>query len=237
LLTGTGTQRWRLACKLTLPVILLGFTLTRGRGGWVAAVAGFIYLGYKRGFLKVRTLTGIATVIMASSILYFVNTEFQEQVDRTLWPDKQYLQKNSFGIGGIDDGGRIITFEHEVGSFIKKPLLGAGFHHRGGLSGLTPSGSHNFWLQILLETGIVGFYLLILICFRMWKHSDVSAAKQQRLSLPLKSALFTTFIAGLGGEYFYGGIGLFTVFLIYASTGSLPRMNSQKNSIEKIKAA
>jgi hypothetical protein len=43
-----------------------------------------------------------------------------------------------------------------------------------------------------------------------------------KADVPLKAALVAVIAGGLGGEYFYGGIILFTLFAVYAQTGGLP---------------
>ncbi len=45
---------------------------------------------------------------------------------------------------------------HESAKFPKSPIFGTGFYHRGEKSGLWLTGSHNFWIQMFLETGLVG---------------------------------------------------------------------------------
>jgi hypothetical protein len=36
------------------------------------------------------------------------------------------------------------------------------------------------------------------------------------------AALVAAFVGGLSGEYFYGGMALFTFFAVYAPVGSVP---------------
>ncbi len=220
LLEGTGTAKWRLACKLSMVSILLGFSLTEGRGGWIAAICGLVYLGYKRGILRTKTLGTIGVASIASVGLYFTNPEFRKQVDMTLFPEKRY-EAEKHTIFGIDDGYRLGEWERQFRHFSEHFVFGSGFYHRKGETKLSGSGSHNFWLQMFLETGVVGGCLMLFIFIRMWKHAHSAIAEEHKLKLGLSSALVTAFIGGLSGEYFYGGLGLFTILLIYAPLGSL----------------
>ncbi len=235
LVSGYGTKRWRLACKICMSIILMGFTLTQGRGGWVAALAGLIYMGKMRGVLRVKTLIGIGVATIACGTLYSFNPEFKQQVDRTLFPEHAYESKSEITQAiGIDDGYRLGEWVGQAYRFFSSPFLGAGFYHRTFKSGLSGSGSHNFWLQMFLETGLIGGGLILYLFARMWKQSNCELAKQSGLSLPTRSALFTAFIAGLSGEYYYGGLGLFTLLLVYAPIGSLDASKARELEITKI---
>ena len=108
---------------------------------------------------------------------------------------------------------------------IKAPVFGTGFFHRGfefSKSSLDEVGSHNFWLQMFLETGIVGGGLVLLIFWRMWRQAVFLERKGEKLAIAVQSAFVAAFVGGMSGEYFYGGIALFTLFIVYAPIGSLP---------------
>jgi O-antigen ligase len=104
----------------------------------------------------------------------------------------------------------------------RSPLLGTGFFHRGGESGIYATGSHNFFLQMFLETGLPGGILMLLIFLRMWKVSGSEIARDSGFTVPVRSALTAAIIGGMSGEYYYGGAGLVVLFLVYAACGSLP---------------
>lgn len=239
LVSGYGSPKWRLVCKVCMGIILMGFTLTQGRGGWIAAIAGFVYMGKKRGVFRIKTLLGIGAAAAACIALYFVNPEFKFQVEKTLFPERAFQSKSQVTQAlGIDDGYRLGEWMGQAYRFLSSPFFGAGFYHRTYKSGLSGSGSHNFWLQMFLETGLIGGGLMIYLFGRMWKQSESEIAKQNGLNLPTRSALFTAFIAGLSGEYFYGGLGLFTVLLIYAPLGSLDSLKAreaQELAMNKVK--
>lgn len=235
LIVGYGSRRWRQAVKWSLVVIVIGLSYTKGRGGWLAALAGFTYLSYVRGFLRARVLTGIGVCFLALTGLFFFNQQFRSQVSSLIISKSEYsgmadvqLSDNTtdYVIGSatdlaISDSERIATWTHEIVKFANAPFFGTGFHHRGGLSGLWPNGSHNFWMQMFLETGLIGGILIILIFIRMWRHADSKDAKELGISIPLKTSLVTAFIGGLGGEYFTGGMGLLAILLCYAPVGAL----------------
>jgi O-antigen ligase len=194
--------------------LFLGSAISEGRGGWVAGIAGLLYLCV-RGGLRWRSLL-IATVVPVFGItLYLCSPVFQKRVDATFVPGVS-------GVNAVDDDGRIGNFTAGLDQFRNSPILGTGFYHRGGQTGLYPSGSHNFFLQMFLETGVPGGLLMLVIFWRLWRLAGTDTAKQAGLEVSTKAALVAAAVGGMSGEYFYGALPLFTLLAVYASCGSLP---------------
>ena len=217
---GQGTARWRSLAGPGLALMVLGFLLSRGRGGWVAALAGAAYLVYRRG-LGPRLLVARAGAAVVIGAAYGTLPEFRAEVDRTIWPDQDALRWHQAGVGGFDDGARLSTWAHELAALARSPLLGTGLFHRGGTSGLWVTGSHNFFLQMFLETGLVGGLLVLGVFWRMWRDAGSAPARAVGQDAPVRSALVAAFVGGLTGEYFYGGMVLFTLLLVFAPVGGL----------------
>ena len=76
---------------------------------------------------------------------------------------------------------------------------------------------------MFLETGWVGGFLIVLAFRRMWLDAGSRGAERAGLTTGLRAALVAAAAGGMGGEYFYGGIGLLSLFVAYAPTGGLPR--------------
>lgn len=213
------TPRWRKVALIALAVMLLGFLMARGRGGWVAALIGMLYL-----FAHVDLRRTLLVALLGAAVVGYAYTQyptFRTEVDRTLNPDPIYLQTYDAGVMGIDDGARWVILRAETPKILNAPLFGRGFFHRGGVSGIYPTGSHNFFLQMFLEAGIPGGLLMLLFFRRMWQHTSAQHVGAE-LALPVHAALLAAGVVGLSGEYFYGGTALLTLFLIYAPVGSLP---------------
>lgn len=213
---GGGTERWRRVALWTLPVLLLGFSLSDGRGGWVAALAGLFFL-LVRSEVSRRVVAVVALGVCTLGFAYVQFPQFKEDVDRTLWPDQEFLARYGAGVAGVDDGARPITWANEVKKFPDAPILGTGFFHRGGASGLWTTGSHNFWLQMLLESGAVGFGVLSIALWMLWRQAR--RCTQRDCGVALQAALVAALVGGLSGEYFYGGMVLFTLLAVYAPVG------------------
>lgn len=222
LLIGHGTWRWRICATLSCLAILAGAAASEGRGGWVAGIAAGAYILLRLGPRKQVVLAGLtATVIIAT--LYQSQPEFKRQVDITLFePELEDAYQGTRTVGTVDDGGRYRTWHNEVRKLEDAPFLGTGVYHRGGHSPLWTTGSHNFWLQMFLETGIVGGLLVLGILAGMWRQATRLRGIHRRADIPLKAALVAAFVGGLSGEYFYGGVVLLALLAAYAPTGSLP---------------
>jgi hypothetical protein len=141
---------------------------------------------------------------------------FQSLVDLTLSPsDDAPLQS-------VDDGARFSTWVHEAPKLINAPVLGTGFYHRGGTSGLWDSGSHNFFLQMFLETGIVGGILVMSVFALTWRQAGPTATSRNKISVATRAALMTAVVGGMSGEYYYGGVSVLVLFATFAIAGGLP---------------
>jgi O-antigen ligase len=196
--------------------MVVGSAISEGRGGWVAGIAGFVYLCYRGGFRR-KSLLMAAAVPIFILLLYAYSPVFQKRVDLTLF-------ERQSGVGAIDDGDRGKIFVSGVKHFLNSPVLGTGFFHRGGQTDLPLTGSHNFFLQMFSETGIPGGLLMLAIFCLLWRKAGSASAKQAELEVPTKAALVAAFVGGMSGEYFYGGLPLFTLLAVHAACGSLPAM-------------
>jgi O-antigen ligase len=205
-------SRWLVIAAVASLVV--GSAISEGRGGWVAGIAGVGYLCYRTGLQK-RSLLIVAGVSVFALILFAFSPVFQQRVQFT-------FSQGHPSTGPIDDGGRLENFMKGVEQFQSSPILGTGFFHRAGETGLYVHGSHNFFLQMFLETGIPGGLLMLAVCWRLWRVAGYPSARQAGLEVPAKAALIAAMVGGMSGEYFYGSITMFALLAVYAACGSLP---------------
>lgn len=220
-LTGRGTPRWRALAPPAMGMMIVGFLVSQGRGGWVGGLAGAAYLLYRLR-LRSRVVVGLMAAAIAVGASYMFLPAFRLAVDRTVNPDPNYLRESVQVIPGVDDGDRLYIWGLEAAKFMSSPILGTGFFHRGGASGLFSAGSHNFFLQIALETGAVGIAAIVVLFATMWRQAGTAAARAEGQELPVRAALIAAIIGGLSGEYFYGSTPLMGLMLIYSQIGCLP---------------
>jgi O-antigen ligase len=206
---GWGSRRWRQVAPWALSGMVLGVTFSQGRGGWLAAALGLMWFFYRKG-LQRRTVV-VTGIVMAMIGLAYVSVPiFKKDVDRTLDPDPRLLNKYDSGWMGIDAGSRPAIWQNEGRKLIDAPVLGRGFFNRFRGSGLHEDGSHNFWLQMFLETGVPGGLSVLAVLWILFL-----SARRSRM-LPTEAALVAAFVGGLGGEYFYGGMPLFALIAVCA---------------------
>jgi O-antigen ligase/polysaccharide polymerase Wzy-like membrane protein len=215
-----GSRRWSQCAGVTV-VVALGAVLfsssvtTHGRGGWVAFVVGFGYVLWKRT-QAVKTFAIISICCCACFGAYAALPAFKSLVDLTVSP------RATSRAQAVDDGARLATWVHEAPKLKNAPLFGSGFYHRGGASSLWTSGSHNFFIQMFLETGVVGGCLVVLVLGLTWRQAGLEIARRDKISLATRAALITAMVGGMSGEYYYGGIGLLAFYSVFAIAGSLP---------------
>jgi len=222
LASGYGSKRWKLAAAVTLVFGLAGILMSEGRGGWVATILAVLYVMWRKG-LRREIIALVAGFLMIGYVSYREFPSFQQRLDFTVSPDLRSQTGETTNIAGLDEGGRIENWS-EIENFANAPFWGTGFYHRAGLSGIWWNGSHNFFIQMFLETGFAGGGLILLAFARMWVEAGSRVAQQALLTTPLRAALIAAVAGGMSGDYYYGGIALLAVFLVYAPTGALPRM-------------
>jgi len=181
-------------------------------------LAGLGYVVWRRGINgKTARLIMATTIALAASYVFL--SAFRERVDMTLWPDPAH-QAQYHGAMIVDDGARISTWAHEAPKLLNYPLFGTGFFHRGGLSGLDDTGAHNFFIEISLETGLVGGLLFLAILWWMWKQASAPPVERAGCGVALKAAIIAAVVGGMSGGYFYGGIVMFSLLAVYARCGA-----------------
>jgi len=223
LVCGYGSRRWKWVAQLIVVIGLTGILVSQGRGGWVATIFAIAYVAWRRGLSSV-TVALVAGFLVLGFVSYRMFPEFQKRLDFTVNPELRYQTGETPNETGIDSGGRVEIWLWEGRKFIDATFWGTGFFHRGGSTRINPNGSHNFFIQMFLETGLFGGLLVLLAFGRMWVDAGSREAQQALLTTPLRAALIAAFVGGMGGEYYYGGIPVLALFLVYAPTGALPAM-------------
>jgi hypothetical protein len=217
-----SSAAWAAAAAIASPALLYGFFVSDGRAGWIAGLLGGCYAAVRLGVRPV--VAGIACVGLGTAIVTYEGQDsFRAQVDMTVNPETRNYQSDFTASTGVDDGDRIKNWTHEAERLVNAPLLGTGLYHRGGRSTLWETGSHNYWLQMFLETGLVGGTLVLLIMRELWRMGTSPLAESAGIAIGHRAALVAAFIGGMSGEYFYGGKMLLALFMVIAPVASLPR--------------
>lgn len=138
-----------------LILLTVGLIFTGSRGGMVSLVVGFVLMGlfvrsqrWKRGNIV------LMVIFLTTSLLYSL-----------LLGSSQALSRFEYLI----DPGRYAAFKGALKIFTEFPVLGSGLATFGdvfykfepaNLNGIYYIHTHSDWLQLLAETGILGFFLV-----------------------------------------------------------------------------
>jgi O-antigen ligase len=211
---------WRLAAMLVVGFAMFSALLSasldaHGRGGWLALIVGCSYIFFK----KARRTKAFAIVLFLGLMIagaYAILPNFKSLVDLTFSSSEDVETSR---VSGVDEGERVTTWMHEAPRLINAPLLGTGFYHRGPTAGLWETGSHNFFIQMFLETGVVGGVLVIMIFALMWRQAGSAVSQKAKVSVATRAAVVTAVIGGMSGEYFYGNVTVLVLFAVFACAG------------------
>lgn len=188
-------------------VLFLGIITSEGRGGWLALLLGLLFLARNLGL---RTLLPVAFFVG----ILAVGAQQSETVNDNF--SRLFIRHEGYSVAGDDaetevsDGARVQTWLNEGAKLVAHPILGHGFFHRGGSSPLWWTGSHNFFLQMFLEVGLLGGGAMLWFFGLLWRSCRTL---EGTLNSGAKAALIAIVFGGMGGEYFYGGAPLYCIFV------------------------
>ena len=224
----TGKKRWHI---IGLAIISLGLLLSYSRGAFLAAVVAGFFVWYPNVKSRIRdklfffTLFG-AMVYIASVI--FWQTEYLSITNRLaprmrIWGIVLENIREHFWAGtGLASMMDVITASIRSGPIIA---------------------SHNNYLTLLLERGILGFSLFLLIVVIFFRESNrvrKSAAKMgHRLGLALSIGIMGSMIVFLvhsGVDHFYGGFSFKVLFFLYlaliVTIGRILQRNGRRSAAD-----
>ncbi len=166
------------ALRIATPAVVFSIAavlICGGRAGWVgmaASVLVFVWMiGRWHGFVlhKRHWLLGILTVVGALAVYGFAHG-FDFMLHRV-------TLMNEGGRGMMS--GRLDVWEFALKHMLDNPLLGIGLQGFRYLPGAVDMHPHNWLLQVMLETGMIGTlafgWLLVLMFQRFWRfaHSNL----------------------------------------------------------------
>jgi hypothetical protein len=210
----------RVGLALALVIISLGFFATQSRGGLLALgfalVATFVLFPQQR--LQVMAFALIAAIGLAAWL-----PSRPEVLERL----------TNFGGGG---GGRVDLWTVAWRIFEQDPLVGVGYGNFQALEphfvlqpgtlthvrliSETPSVVHNSYLQLLVETGIIGLALFGLVAFACMRSSWRAARRFDAIGSPdhanLARAVLLATIGMLAAMFFISSAYDFRLWVLFA---------------------
>lgn len=149
----TSRDKKRNMIMLLLCAAALLFTGKRGPVIFCIITLLICYSLYLGKSFSINKILRIISLIVGTVILFVVLSSFIPQLSR-------FLQRfeEAEGAGSIMMG-RDIYYEYAISMFLSKPLVGHGWFSFGDVFA---QNAHNVYLQLLAETGIVGFIFFII---------------------------------------------------------------------------
>jgi hypothetical protein len=197
----SAAQTWLIGAVSMAAVI--GMLFSQGRGGWISLLLGSAFMVRK---VRVGYVVAAATIAM----LVVTAAENSPTVSRSL--RGLVVEEQVYSTGGEDaesslnDAGRVATWFHESAKLAEHPILGYGIFHRGGASPLWSTGSHNFFLQMFLESGLLGGGAFVWFFWTLWRATQ-TLPRQARVGA--RAVLIAMVAGAMGGEYLYGDAPLY----------------------------
>ena len=200
-----GARAWMLAA-VTLSGFV-GMIFSQGRGGWLSLLLGVAFMTRR---IRLRFIAAAAVVGLIVAAAAANSPSVARNLQQLIVEEKDYSVTGDEAESSVDDGGRIQTWVHESAKLAEHPVLGFGIFHRGGASPLWFTGSHNFFLQMFLEAGLLGGGAFLWFFWNLWKATQTL---QREARIGGQAVLLTMAFGALGGEYLYGDAPLYC-FLI-----------------------
>ncbi len=165
LLNAVLTSKRKIVFSLFYLMVWITIMFTASKGALVSAVTSnaclFVIFVFKSNMsLHKKMATSLVVVLVCCFLLYFFLMNMEEY----------WIRITNFGEGA--DSGRFGQWQEAANAFFSNPFFGVGLEGMFRLRGMA---THNTYLQVLSETGIVGFVLFVIfiaILFKKaWKYS------------------------------------------------------------------
>ena len=142
---------------LMLSILLTALFLTGKRGHTLANIIAFIFTTAAYSYMKGKNvLVKMVISIVSITILALIIEPMLSDVKSPLARVVMSYEEDSL----LDDSGRMLLYAQAWQLFLEKPIWGWGV---GAFSSFADTGTHNVYLQLLCENGVVGAVLFIMI--------------------------------------------------------------------------
>lgn len=139
-----------------LPFFIIALLLSGKRGFLVASAISTLLILFllKKVSLKAIAIIGLILLMIWFSIMYMIDLYPETEIvfSRFIFDHNESVRDLS--------SGRTELYKIAIELFLANPIQGIGY---GCFAWFADKGTHNVYLQLLCETGIVGFLLFILI--------------------------------------------------------------------------
>ncbi len=218
LLLSEKGQKKRLFLGLTFATIFLGLILSKSRGAWLGVIVGLTYLFIKTKSFKLLLYlilgTGILILFKPATLIFlgrfqetsFADVAFLERI--VIWRVAFSIIQNNFLTGiGIHNFG-LIKYDYGFPSFLDPfGSLATSTFSYGGPKEVLYGHTHNLYVELLMNLGILGLIAFLLILFFLLQGltkslSEVKEEETKGILLGL-SAVIIAFLVHSLFDYFF----------------------------------
>ncbi|HEU4680794.1 MAG TPA: O-antigen ligase family protein [Gemmatimonadales bacterium] len=169
--------RW--ACRAYLPLGLVAIGLTGSRGALVASIVALVIVPVSMTQLSPGRMAAGVFLLFASgaAAVTFIPASSWERYSAT-------RAEAAAGVGNLNS--RLVVWKMGLRAFSEKPILGYG---TSGFNWAVRSQSHNSYLSVLVEQGIVGFVLYAMMFITVFIRVMRMPTMERRFALVLLATL------------------------------------------------
>lgn len=149
-------SRRNLRTSLMLFIFLLAMFLSFSRTGWLALAILIVLFLYQK-LVQDKMLYRVINIVLYTSLFILLLTNF-------ILPN---LIETISSFADYSATVRFSTQKISFLTFLKYPLLGVGWANTGFF--ISDISTYNFYLQLLLETGIIGFLIFTVFLYKIFR--------------------------------------------------------------------
>jgi O-antigen ligase len=170
-------MRW--LCRAYLPLGLVAIGLTSSRGALIASIVALLIVPVSMTQLSPGRIAAAVFLIFASgaAAVTFIPASSWERYGAT-------RSEAAAGVGNLNS--RLVVWKAGLRAFSQRPVLGYG---TSGFNWAVRSQSHNSYLSVLVEQGIVGFILYAMMFITVFTRVMRMPTMERRFALVLMATL------------------------------------------------
>lgn len=202
---------YRALAIILIPAQIIAVLLTGGRGGFVLLIAGTAIQTLIARQLKVRKIArNVMLVIftLAPLLIWFVPNLLANDATAPVIR-RVFAYFGSDGIDWAGTSGRDIVYSDALAELAHQPFFGHGVFSWG-----MDRYPHNFWLEVLLNGGIIyAFAWLLALVWLIWRAASIVRQDHSSLCI-LPVAMYPLVMLQFSGTYWATGVFWFVLAFI-----------------------
>lgn len=228
---------------VAITLLFLGIVATQSRSSLFCFFMGLFTIVFKPSLKRVLGILVSILFFIIVFVTYLSSTSFGSMILETitylpkaipmLLEAEDYSESMGFSINVFGAAKRVLTILEAFKTFIESPFLGCGFF---GFSYHSPQfgTAESFYAQMLAETGIVGFFLLLAFLVTVWRYTNTKFKADSfayKYQIGFRGAFIAAIVANLTGTLFYDQRIWGLILVLAAIQIRLSREESQKQKL------